>query len=74
MLDHIESLVDQSLIRAGAAGEGTPPPGKFEAITWPEIAGTSLLVAATLIVGVWPKVLLDSIEPAVKALLAGGMQ
>jgi NADH-quinone oxidoreductase subunit M len=47
---------------------------KFEAITWPEIAGTSLLVAATLIVGVYPKILLDSIEPAVKALLAGGMQ
>jgi NADH-quinone oxidoreductase subunit M len=47
---------------------------KFEAITWPEIAGTTLLVAATLIVGVWPRVLLDSIEPAVKALLAGGMQ
>ncbi len=47
---------------------------KFEAITWPEVAGTSLLVAATVIVGVWPKVLLDSIEPAVKSLLAGGMQ
>jgi NADH-quinone oxidoreductase subunit M len=47
---------------------------KFDAITWPEIAGTSLLMAATLIVGVWPRVLLDSIEPAVKALLAGGMQ
>jgi NADH-quinone oxidoreductase subunit M len=47
---------------------------KFEAITWPEIAGTSLLMTATVIVGVWPKVLLDSIEPAVKALLAGGMQ
>jgi NADH-quinone oxidoreductase subunit M len=47
---------------------------KFEAITWPEIAGTALLMAATLIVGVYPRVLLDSIEPAVKALLAGGMQ
>ncbi len=47
---------------------------KFEAITWPEIAGTSLLVAATVIVGVYPRILLDSIEPAVKALLAGGMQ
>jgi NADH-quinone oxidoreductase subunit M len=47
---------------------------KFDPITWPEIAGTSLLVAATVIVGVYPKILLDSIEPAVKALLAGGMQ
>src|SRR6201996_1362270 len=47
---------------------------KFDAITWPEIAGTALLMAATLIVGAYPKILLDSIEPAVKALLAGGMQ
>ena len=47
---------------------------KFEAITWPEIAGTCLLVAATVVVGVYPRILLDSIEPAVKALLAGGMQ
>jgi NADH-quinone oxidoreductase subunit M len=46
----------------------------FEPITWPEIAGTSLLVGATLIVGLYPRILLDSIEPAVKALLAGGGQ
>ena len=47
---------------------------KFDPITWPEIAGTALLVAATVLVGVYPRVLLDSIEPAVKSLLAGGMQ
>jgi NADH-quinone oxidoreductase subunit M len=47
---------------------------KFDAITWPEIAGTVLLVAATLIVGIYPRILLSSIEPAVKALLTGGMQ
>jgi NADH-quinone oxidoreductase subunit M len=47
---------------------------KFEAITWPEVAGTSLLVAATAVVGVYPRILLDTIEPAVKALLAGGVQ
>ena len=39
-----------------------------------EIAGVVLLGAATLIVGLYPGMLLDSIEPAVKALLAGGMQ
>ena len=39
-----------------------------------KIAGTSLLVAATLVVGVYPRILLDTIEPAVKALLAGGVQ
>jgi NADH-quinone oxidoreductase subunit M len=51
--------------------EGWP---KFEAITWPEVTGTCLLIAATLIVGIYPSILLNSIEPAVKALLAGGMQ
>jgi NADH-quinone oxidoreductase subunit M len=46
----------------------------FAAITWPEVAGVSLLVATSLFVGLYPKVLLDAIEPAVKALLAGGGQ
>jgi len=44
------------------------------AITWPEIAGTVLLGASTLAVGIYPRILLDQIEPAVKALLAGGAQ
>src|SRR3984957_16753551 len=43
---------------------------KFDPITWPEMAGTALLGGATLVVGIYPKILLDSIEPAVKALLA----
>ncbi|HEY1576401.1 MAG TPA: NADH-quinone oxidoreductase subunit M [Terracidiphilus sp.] len=47
---------------------------KFDPITWPEIAATALLVAATVIVGIYPGILLNQIEPAVKALLAGGMQ
>src|SRR5579859_1076793 len=51
--------------------EGWP---KFDPITWPEFAATALLVAATLIVGIFPGILLNQIEPAVKALLAGGMQ
>jgi NADH-quinone oxidoreductase subunit M len=42
------------------------------AITWPEIAGFSLLTAATLVVGVYPRILLDAIEPAVKTFLAAG--
>jgi NADH-quinone oxidoreductase subunit M len=44
------------------------------AITWPEYAGVALLGAATLLIGIYPRLLLDQIEPAVKALLAGGVQ
>ena len=47
---------------------------KFDPITWPEIAGVALLGISTLVVGLYPRVLLDSIEPAVRALLAGGAQ
>ena len=42
------------------------------AITWPEIAGFSLLTAATLLIGVYPRILLDAIDPAVKTFLAAG--
>ena len=42
------------------------------AITWPEVVGVSLLVVATLAVGLWPRILLDTIEPAVQAMLVGG--
>jgi NADH-quinone oxidoreductase subunit M len=44
------------------------------AITWPEVTGVALLVGTSLLVGLYPKILLDTIEPAVKALLAGGGQ
>jgi NADH-quinone oxidoreductase subunit M len=47
---------------------------KFEAITWPEVTGVVLLAGASLVVGLYPRVLLDAIEPAVKVLLAGGVQ
>ena len=42
------------------------------AITWPEITGFALLTAATLLIGVYPRILLDAIEPAVKTFLAAG--
>jgi NADH-quinone oxidoreductase subunit M len=42
------------------------------AITWPELAGFSLLCLASLWVGLYPRILLDAIEPVVKTLLAGG--
>jgi NADH-quinone oxidoreductase subunit M len=43
-------------------------------ITWPEVTGVALLAGASLAVGLYPKILLDAIEPAVKTLLAGGGQ
>jgi len=47
---------------------------KFAPITWPEYAGVALLGISTLVVGLYPRILLDQIEPAVRALLAGGAQ
>jgi NADH-quinone oxidoreductase subunit M len=47
---------------------------KLAPITWPEIAGVALLGFCTIAVGLYPRILLDQIEPAVKALLAGGMR
>jgi NADH-quinone oxidoreductase subunit M len=43
-------------------------------ITWPEVAGLTLLIATSLWVGLYPKVLLEAIEPAVRNILAGGGQ
>ncbi|HUV71280.1 MAG TPA: NADH-quinone oxidoreductase subunit M [Terracidiphilus sp.] len=48
---------------------GWPPLG---AITWPEVTGVVMLVGVSLWVGLYPRILLNAIEPAVKALLAGG--
>ena len=44
---------------------------EFAAITWPEITGVALLVGVSLAVGLYPRILLEAIEPAVTALLAG---
>jgi NADH-quinone oxidoreductase subunit M len=43
----------------------TPP---MEPITFPEKAGACLLMLATLAVGLYPKMLLDRIQPAVEAM------
>ena len=45
---------------------------ELAAITWPEVAGFSLLVAASLWVGLYPRILLDQIAPAVRTFLAAG--
>jgi len=47
---------------------------KLAPITWPEIAGTSMLVIASLAVGLYPRILLEAIEPAVHSMLMGGIR
>jgi NADH-quinone oxidoreductase subunit M len=47
---------------------------KLAPITWPEVAGFTLLAGASLVVGLYPRVLLIQIEPAVRTLLAGGVR
>jgi len=47
---------------------------ELAAITWPEVTGVVMLAGVSLFVGLYPRILLDTIEPAVKALLAGGVQ
>jgi NADH-quinone oxidoreductase subunit M len=61
-------------------GDAPPSPHLHEhgqelaAITWPEVTGVVLLAGVSLFVGLYPEILLDAIEPAVKTLLAGGGQ
>jgi len=49
---------------------------EYDPVTWPEIAGTILLVGTSLLIGLYPRLLLDVIAPAVQslphALLTGG--
>ncbi len=47
---------------------------KLDPITWPEVAGVALLGLSSVAVGLYPRILLDQIEPAVRAMLAGGLQ
>ena len=44
---------------------------ELAAMTWPEVTGVVMLAGVSLAVGLYPRILLDTIEPAVQALLAG---
>jgi NADH-quinone oxidoreductase subunit M len=48
-----------------AAASNVPP---MEAITLPEKVGAGLLIFTTLAVGIYPKLLLDRIQPAIEAM------
>ena len=55
-------------------GHGHDHALELATITWPEVTGVVLLTTASLFVGLYPRILLDAIEPAVKSFLAGGIQ
>lgn len=46
----------------------TKPAPELEPITVPEKCGAALLMAATVVIGVWPNLLLDKILPCVEAM------
>ncbi len=46
----------------------------LQPITWPEVAGFTLLAATSLAVGLYPRILLGAIEPAIHTMLAGGLR
>lgn len=58
------------------ANGATIPLADYEPITWPEVAGTLLLAGTSLLIGIYPRLLLDVIAPAVQSLphvvLTGG--
>jgi NADH-quinone oxidoreductase subunit M len=54
-----------------AAGSGEEDRAPLEPITLPEKAGALLLLAATLLVGLFPRLLLDYILPSVRPLVGG---
>ncbi len=54
--------------RAPAAGLSNEPATRADPITFAEKLGASLLIFATLAVGLYPRLLLDRIEPAVRAM------
>ena len=56
---------------AGTTGAMETEPAPLEPITLPEKAGALLLLAATVLVGLFPRLLLDYILPSVRPLVGG---
>jgi NADH-quinone oxidoreductase subunit M len=54
-----------------AASDTTTHPHLMAPITWPERAGTLLLLGATILVGLKPDILLNWIIPSLPVLIGG---
>jgi NADH-quinone oxidoreductase subunit M len=51
-----------------AIGGAIAPVADYEPVTWAEYAGVLLLTGTSLLIGLYPRILLDTITPAVQAL------
>jgi NADH-quinone oxidoreductase subunit M len=58
----------RSFFDTDTAKSDDTPLEKMEPITWPEKTGAGLLMFATVAIGLYPKILLDRIQPAVEAM------
>jgi NADH-quinone oxidoreductase subunit M len=65
---------DSSLHSTEVEGHASTNPGDFQPITIPERIGAALLIAATLLIGLHPRLLLDLIVPAIQSPLFDGLR
>lgn len=63
-----------SLHSTSDGGRESTNPGEFQPITIPERIGAALLIAATLLIGLHPRLLLDLIVPAIHSPLFDGLR
>ena len=63
----------RAIQRSFFTGQAAGPPAKLEAITIPERIGGVMLLAATLAIGLYPRLLLDVIGPAWNSPLMRGL-
>ena len=54
---------------APAAAQAPADSHLFAPVSWPEKAGAALLLASTLLIGLWPDLLLNWITPALQSPL-----
>ena len=64
----LRALIKSFFSETGTKGLAKKNPGELQPITVPEKLGAALLMFTTLAIGVYPKLLLDRIQPAVEAM------